>query len=142
MKFKSRADLLFQVILYGVCVLLLFVFYQEIIINKIDGYSYIAGVVLLSLIGFTLWILLGTYYILNETHLIYRAAFLRGKIPLGEIQKLTVGKTMWVGYKPATARKGIIVHYNKVKEIYISPDSNESFVKQLKKINPEIKINL
>jgi len=39
--------------------------------------------------------------------------------------------TMWSGFRPATARKGIIVKYNKYDEIYFSPDSNESFIQAL-----------
>lgn len=140
MKFKSRSDILFQVILYGVCVLLLFVLYQDLTINKIDGNSYIAGVVLLSLIGLVLWILHGTYYLLNKDELKYRAAILRGNIPLESIDELIVGKSMWAGVKPATARNGIIVIYDKTKRVYISPDSNATFVKKIKELNPEIKI--
>ncbi|MEZ7900973.1 MAG: PH domain-containing protein [Flavobacteriales bacterium] len=49
---------------------------------------------------------------------------------------------MWVGFKPATARKGIIVKYGKMDTIYISPDSNEAFVKKIKELNPEIKITV
>lgn len=119
---------------------MLYVLYQDLTINKIDANSYIAGVVLFSIIGLILWILHGTYYVLNETDLIYRAAFLRGKIPLEDIKELTVGKSMWVGYKPATARNGIIVIYNETKRVYISPDSNESFVKKIKELNSDIKI--
>jgi len=142
MKFKSRKDIFFQVILNGACLLVLFTLYQELTINKIDGNSYIAGTVLVAIIVFIQWILHGTNYELSKTHFKYRAAFFKGEIPLSDISEIIVGKTMWAGFKPATARKGIIVKYGKLSEIYISPDSNESFVKQLKKIKPEIKINL
>ncbi|MEN8929102.1 MAG: PH domain-containing protein [Flavobacteriales bacterium] len=140
MRFKSRQDILFQVILYGVCFILLYVLYQDLTINKIDGNSYIAGVVLISLIGLVLWILHGTYYVLNKEELIYKAAILRGKIPLDSIDELIVGKSMWSGVKPATARNGIIVIYDKTKRVYISPDSNETFVKKIKELNSGIKI--
>ena len=45
---------------------------------------------------------------------------------------------MWAGYKPATSRNGIIVKYNKYSQIYISPDSNETFVSKLKEFKPDI----
>jgi len=43
---------------------------------------------------------------------------------------------MHVGLKPATATKGLIIKYDKYNDIYISPDSNESFVEAILKINP------
>ena len=43
--------------------------------------------------------------------------------------------------KPATALKGLIIKYNKYDEIYISPKTNESFVAEILKLNPEVKIN-
>ena len=79
---------------------------------------------------------------MTQEHLKYRAAFLKGSIPIESINELIVGKTMWVGFKPATARKGIIVKYGKMDTIYISPDSNEAFVKKIKELNPEIKITV
>ena len=142
MKFKSRKDIFIQVVIYAACFLILLTLYQELTINKIDGNSYIATTVLLSVLGFILWILHGTHYTLTEEHLKYRAAFLKGSIPIESIHELQVGKTMWAGFKPATARKGIIVKYGEYSEIYISPDSNETFVKEIKRIRPEIKIIL
>ena len=142
MKFKSRQDVFFQVIFYGACLLVLLTLYQELTINKIDVNSYIATTVLLSVLIFILWILHGTNYELTQEHLKYRAAFLKGSIPIESINELIVGKTMWVGFKPATARKGIIVKYGKMDTIYISPESNEAFVKKIKELNPEIKITL
>jgi hypothetical protein len=47
---------------------------------------------------------------------------------------------MYVGMKPAFARNGIIVRYNKYDEIYISPPDNNEFVEELLKINPEIEV--
>ena len=120
----------------------MFVVYQELTINKIDGNTYIAVTVSVAVIVFIQWILHGTHYEITNTHFKYRAAFFTGEIPLDNISELIVGKTMWAGFKPATARKGIIIKYGKFNEIYISPDSNESFVKKIKELNPEIKINL
>ena len=142
MKFKRRQDVFFQVILYVACLLVLLTLYQELTINKIDGNSYIAATVLLFVLVFILWILHGTNYELTDEHLKCRVAFSKGKIPLEEIQERIVGKTMWAGFKPATARKGIIVKYGKMDTIYISTDSNETFVKKIKEFYPEIKITV
>ena len=47
---------------------------------------------------------------------------------------------MWAGLKPATATKGLIIRYNTYDEIYISPESNEAFIEDLKKINGNTQI--
>lgn len=47
---------------------------------------------------------------------------------------------MWAGLKPALASNGLIVKYDAYEEIYISPESNEDFVKTLLKLNDTIKI--
>ncbi len=50
------------------------------------------------------------------------------------------GKTLWVGLKPATARKGLIIKYGKFDEIYISPQTNDEFINRLLELNDAIKI--
>ncbi len=140
MKFKSRSDIFFQSILYGACLLLLYVLYVNLFLVAIELISYIMLAVLLPVIIFILGLLHGTSYELSTSFFSYKAAFLRGKIPLENIQELIVGETMWVGFKPATARNGIIIKYNKGREIYISPDSNETFVKKIIELNPQINI--
>ncbi len=81
-----------------------------------------------------------TSYSLDEKYLRYKSGFVIGKIEISKISKLSVNQTMYVGLKPATSSKGIIIHYNKFDEIYISPQNNEEFVKELTNINPNINI--
>jgi hypothetical protein len=47
---------------------------------------------------------------------------------------------MWAGYRPALARKGIVVRYNRWDEIYISPRDQEAFVAGLVERNPGIAV--
>ena len=47
---------------------------------------------------------------------------------------------MHVGFKPALATKGLIIKYNKYDDIYISPNSNDTFIEAVLKINSNIKI--
>lgn len=82
-----------------------------------------------------------TYYQLNNDNLHYRSGFLKGTIPVSAIRKITVGETMWVGTKPALARKGMVIMYNKYDEIYIAPENNDEIVADLKTINPTIEVN-
>lgn len=141
MKFKSKSDSLFQLLTYSSCAVILYAVVREFVVNKEESFVLGGGVFLILIVGFLLWLLHGTQYELSEDHLKYRVAFLNGKIPLKDIREIVVGKTMWSGYKPATSRNGIIVKYNKHSQIYISPDSNETFVNKLKELKPDLVIS-
>lgn len=81
-----------------------------------------------------------THYLVDENRFTYRSLFFSGVIEISNIKKLEVGKTLWVGLKPATAMAGIIIHYNSFDEIYISPENNKDFVNTLLEINPSIQV--
>ncbi|MFZ4262832.1 PH domain-containing protein [Sphingobacterium sp. HJSM2_6] len=82
-----------------------------------------------------------TRYRLFEGKIYYRSFFLFGSIRIKDIHKIEVGRTLWVGMKPATAEHGIIVYYNRYDEIYFSPQSNQEMVDALLEINPDISVN-
>src|SRR5690606_3784778 len=109
--------------------------------TQIFGFNLWLTILLLSIIGIIIWTIKDTYYILTEKELKFKSGFLKGSIKTESIKELEVNKTMWVGIKPATAKRGVIVKYNQFDQIYISPRDNEEFVKELLKIKPEIKIN-
>ncbi len=99
--------------------------------------------ILLSLwapFGLILWSYLTTKYWIKDGHLHYTSAFLKGKIPVTSIRKVVKGKTMWVGLKPALAKNGLIIHYNRFDEIYMAPESNDKMVAELLEIHPSIEI--
>lgn len=109
--------------------------------TQIFGFNLWLTILLLSIIGIIIWTIKDTFYILTEKELKFKSGFLSGSIKTESIKELEVNKTMWVGIKPATAKRGVIVKYNQFDQIYISPRDNEEFVKELLKIKPEIKIN-
>ncbi|MCW1953016.1 MAG: PH domain-containing protein [Flavobacteriia bacterium] len=90
--------------------------------------------------GLILWSYLTTKYWIKDGHLHYTSAFLKGKIPVTSIRKIVKGKTMWVGLKPALAKNGLIIHYNRFDEIYMAPQSNDKMVAELLEIHPSIEI--
>jgi len=92
------------------------------------------------IVGFILWFYYGTHYELNKDGFIYRCGPINGKISPDRIKEIVKGKTLWMGFRPATARKGLIVKYDQYGEIYISPKTNEAFITQLLEINGNIKI--
>lgn len=146
MKFRSRRDTLFTVLgtvliafLTGVVVLACLEIPDNLPSDQIfESYFPIiivllAGVILTSMFFFT-------KYELSSKYLRYRCGIISGKIEVGRIREIRVGETMWVGMKPATATKGLIIKYDKYEELYISPDSNERFVEAILKIKPDIVI--
>nr|WP_321225641.1 PH domain-containing protein [uncultured Psychroserpens sp.] len=95
---------------------------------------------LLSPLILIFWIYYDTFYKIEKNELIYRSGFLRGKIEILTIKEILKGKTMWSGIKPALARNGLIIKFNKYDEIYIAPENNNELISDLLKLNSEIKI--
>jgi hypothetical protein len=95
---------------------------------------------LLVPLALLLWVFFGTWYQIGNGKLKYRSGFLMGEINISDVRQLIVGDTMWIGIKPAMARKGIIVKYNRYDEIYIAPENNLEFAEDLKSLNPTIEI--
>lgn len=87
-----------------------------------------------------LWIYFDTHYKIENNELIYRSGFLKGKIEISTIKEIQKGKTMWSGLKPALARNGLIIKFNKYDAIYIAPQDNEELIADLLSFNAKIKI--
>lgn len=138
MKFTSRKDLLFTSLLLGVIVLFVGLIFSLIYQGK-DWFW--ASLWLITLSILLLLIYFDTSYQLTKEHLIYRSGPIRGKINIADIREVEANKTLYVGIKPALARNGLIIKYNKYDEIYISPNTNESFIKKLLELNGEIKVS-
>lgn len=142
MIFKSRKDLNFQLTILGLIGLFLGIifmgFFKEG--NHFEGF-YWFNILLILIIGFFLWMYFGTRYELTPTELKYRSGPVDGRIEIDKIREIIIGKTMWSGLKPATATKGLIIKYGKFyDEIYISPDSNSTFVNKILELNSKIKV--
>jgi hypothetical protein len=135
--YKSKKDLLITtiIIILGLIVLLLLYLDKD----KIPENPIILIPLLIPLI-LVLWIFFDTYYIIDNQRLMYHSAFLRGEIEIKEIREIVKGKTIWFGIKPALARKGLIIKYNKFDEIYIAPETNDELISALIEINHEIKV--
>jgi len=141
MRFKSRKDWLFSIALLGSILFLSGFSIFGVLFGWIEKTDYWILIPFTAITAFLLWIYFGTTYELRNRELIYRSGPLRGRIKMDQIREIVKGKTSYVGLKPATAGGGLIVKYGKYDEIYISPDSNESFINEILKINPEIVIS-
>src|SRR5690606_20902493 len=107
---------------------------------NLKSYDYWGLSLIFLIIGLLLWLFFGTNYELKNDKFIYRSGPMSGKIDIKRIVEIEKGKTLWVGYRPATARKGLIIKYDKYNEIYISPETNAAFIEYLLAIKSDIKI--
>jgi hypothetical protein len=141
MKFQSTKDIFFISIIFGTNTFLVGLAIKEILEGEIRVGEYLALILIIAVVILLFWFFFGTSYELSkEDGLQYKSGPLRGKISIDRITEIVKGKTLWVGIKPATARKGLIVKYDKYNEIYISPKTNDSFIDKILELNKNIKI--
>jgi energy-coupling factor transporter transmembrane protein EcfT len=139
MKFESKKDVFFSGTILVMCFLLIAITVEGVLNKKIGTNEYWVLIVILGVVILLFSLFFNTHYSLSKEHgLIYQSGPFKGKISIDRITKVEKGKTLWVGLKPATARKGLIIKYDKYNEIYISPKTNESFIEKLLEINPNI----
>lgn len=143
MKFSSRKDPLFQLVTFGVSIILCVVVVKRITSETPLFSAFVLGDILSVLVvALLLWIYFDTSYELTETSLKYKSGPLRGSIATRDIREVVKGKSLWSGIKPATARKGLIIRYKGFQEIYISPKTNDSFVEKLLEFNKDVKVTI
>jgi hypothetical protein len=141
MKFKSRKDILFQLLGFSIIGFFIGIILFRIFSDGIENYNFMwTDIFMLAVAGCLIWLGLGTNYELTQTELKYKSGPIRGKIEIDKIHEIIKGKTLWSGLKPAAARNGLIIKYEKYNEIYISPKTNDSFVKKILELNDKIKI--
>ncbi|MFW5762444.1 MAG: PH domain-containing protein [Cyclobacteriaceae bacterium] len=135
--YKANRKGLINYLLIGSILLPIIIFLLDI--NTFTEKPFILLPLLIPLV-LIFWIYFDTFYKIAENEFIYRSGFLRGKIEIQNIKEIVKGKTMWSGIKPALARKGLIIKFNKYDEIYIAPENNNELISDLIKLNSEIKI--
>lgn len=83
-----------------------------------------------------------TKYYINKNILISQVLFYKHKVNIETIRKIEYNHTIFVGTttKLGWDTKGLIVHYNKYDDFFISPANKEQFIAELQKINSNIEI--
>ena len=140
MKFSSRKDILFTSIIITLCLFLVAILGFIIFNSEFSATQLFSLLIITLVVLFILWIFFDTQYELTKTHLKYKSGPIKGDIEIDRIRKIIKGKTLWVGLKPATAKSGLIIKYNKYDEIYISPKTNDTFISKILEYNSEIEI--
>lgn len=105
---------------------------------KIGGF-----ITIISSIIFIVYLFSTTYYIINQTTqlLLIKSGFLvHLTIDIHQIKEIKTSKN-WIS-SPALSLDRIEILFNTYDSILISPKEKKQFIKELKQINPEIKVNL
>lgn len=141
--FKSRKDLLFKLVFFGTwagCAAAFAVFHWGADFTWLGFFFF--DLVLLLCCALMVWIYFDTRYTLTSEHLHYKSGPFKGSVSLDSIREVIAGETLWSGMKPALARDGIVIKFNKYDEVYISPESNEEFLKSLSVLTKNMSITI
>lgn len=140
-KFSSRKDLLFTLAIFGTNIFILATVGYGISKGNITTPGYWVVPLVLVVVIALFWMFFGTFYQLSSEKLYYQCGPIRGTIALERIREIVKGRTLWVGFRPATSRKGLIIKFDKFNEIYISPQTNEAFIAKILELKPDIIIS-
>ena len=121
--------------------LVLFMMIYILFSNEQSTGLYFVCLLYLIIQGMLVWMWFDTGYKIEGGILSYRSGILNGKIAIDSIRKIEKKKELFGGLKPALGTNGIIVHYNKFDDIYLSPENQEAFAQELKARNPQIEIS-
>jgi hypothetical protein len=138
-RFLSTKNTFTIAILWGIVLF----FILMLALNYEKGNTPIIPIVIISLaIGFLLWVLLDTRYVIKNNFLLYRSGPFRGRVAIAKIKtiKRYSGLNVPVMFKPALDTKGFIITYNTFDDLFISPIKSDIFIAEIKKINPQIEV--
>ena len=137
MIFKSRIDAFFAGLMLVLIGLFVWVFYMEIV-EPAEVSSYIGTICLGITMICILWFSLSCKYTISNNVLKYSWGPVKGALAINTITHIERNTMLWTGIRPATARNGLVIKYEKYNEIYISPKNEDDFIKELLKRNAAI----
>lgn len=131
-QYEPRKDLLFGI-----------VFFAGPLVAWI-GYAlspHSAVLVLAILIsGLFLWIWYGTIYQLNDKVFFFRCGPFSRSIPVSKITQIEGNVRSWAGMRPALTFTYLQIRYNQYDDVFIAPQDEEAFIRDLLRKNPAINI--
>jgi hypothetical protein len=132
MRYPSKQDWKFGWALFAILFLLLAIFMVSM--------NLIGSLLVAVPTGLFLWIWFGTSYEVGDRFITYRSGPIWGKIQIKDIREVYRHTYAWSGLRPALSMDCLRIRYSRFNDIFISPQDDESFLKDLKKINPTIVI--
>jgi len=136
-KFHTEVDLLYRLVINLPIIPIAIVGIQE----QLSIYFWILPLVYATV--FNILLPLTTYFVFEEKELVLTSLIFKRRIPFSEITRVTTTKAWkYIGMKYGASSKGLVLHYEKYEEVYLSPKPSTEFLNQLLLRNPEIKINV
>lgn len=145
MTFHSKIDKFY------IIVLLAFLFIMVFIIGALALLPFLSGdgligilisiIILLIVIGFTLWVSFSIKYVFNKKHLLVKGGPIKSRIPYENITKISPTTDIFTGYRILSSRNALEVFYENATlwgSIKISPENKKGFVDELKKRCPNL----
>lgn len=99
--------------------------------------------VILLLVSIWYFVFYYSKYTIAANDLICRTATGEKAIDIKSITKIDKGNSIWrsgLFYFWYPYQKGLNIHYGNQEEVFVNPDDQENFIKELLEINPNIKI--
>jgi hypothetical protein len=81
-----------------------------------------------------------THYTFETDTLLCRSLIFKRRISYKSIRKIEKNTSLYAGLKMSTAFRGIIIHYNKFDELFVSPTESERFISLLLEKNSVIAV--
>ncbi len=137
--FRARVDLGLKIIAGS-----LFLGMLTAVLYNIYFQNWADAIVLFCVLFFQFLLIFGliktTNYTFEEDTLYCRSLIFKRRIPYTSIRKIEQNTSLYAGLKMSTSFRGIVIHYNKYDELFISPLENDRFVALLKTRNSAIVI--
>lgn len=138
--YKSRRDWIYSLIYLVITILLVGSVISAFFDEDFTWISWCLMVFILG--GINIIILISFFFIkikIKDEELIVNIIFDVFRINIFKITKIRIGETMWSGFnKCGTATRGLIIFSKFKNDLYITPENQEEFLKQLLEVNRHI----
>lgn len=140
MIYKSRKDNFFRIILGGIGTCLVGFFVYLYFAEGFTNELLVTGIIFTIIIVFLFSLWTNTFFQIKDNRLVYSASFIKGKVEIKNITKITTQVTKFIGLKLGLARNGICIESSSHPDIYMTPEHEEKFISEILKINSSIKM--
>ncbi|WP_379965150.1 PH domain-containing protein [Epilithonimonas sp. UC225_85] len=136
--YKSRRDWIYGSIFLGITLL-----FAVILVSSYFDTGFGDWLIMFFILGGINSVLLTNFFFIKikikDKELIVNIIFDIFRINIFKITKVRIGETMWSGFhKCGTAKGGLIIFSKYKNDLYITPENQDEFLKQLLEINRHI----
>ncbi|MGX9134221.1 PH domain-containing protein [Rummeliibacillus sp. JY-2-4R] len=146
MKFRSKIDHYFVVVISITIIVILAVFLLPLIFDherRITDTIIVLSLCVLT-VGFVLWTAFSNIYVFYQDYLLVKGGLFQSRIPYEEIIRISPTKEILTGYRLLSSNDGLELFYKTaiLGSVKISPKDKELFISEIKKRCPNAQIDL